>query len=94
MSIEDLKEQHILLPEKEWGIHKLRTTVLKVPFSLLILSSIAGLVFTYVGGGRFWTWIGITVFFVSFFGIILLCDRAIIQQKARKQQEIEEAESS
>lgn len=92
MSIEDLKEQNILLPEKEWGIHKLKTTVQQIPALFLFVSCLVALSMTYFGGGNEWTWIGIILFFVSFFGIILLCDRAIVKQKERKQKEIKEME--
>lgn len=90
MSIEDLKEQHILLPEREWGEHRLKTTAPRLPLLIFFLISVAACVLTFWGGGKFWTWTGITLFFVSFFGIVLLCDRAIIKQRKRMKQEKKE----
>lgn len=90
MSIDDLKEQHVLLPEEEWGIHELKTTVRQLPAILLFICCTAALVMTYFGAGNRSTWIGILLFFCSFFAIIILCDRAIIKQKERTKSEKEE----
>lgn len=87
MSIEDLNEQHILLPEKEWGQHRLKTTTAQIPLLLLFLCSVAGCALAYRGNGELWTWSGIILFFISFFGIVILCDRAIIKQRQRTKKE-------
>lgn len=90
MSIEDLKEQQVLLPEEEWGEHNLQTTVHKLPVLLLFLCSVAGCVMVYLGNGQTFTWIGIVLFFVTFFGVIWLCDRAILRQRERFKKERQE----
>ncbi|MCH2449964.1 MAG: hypothetical protein MK198_07435 [Gracilimonas sp.] len=94
MSIEDLKDQGILLPEKEWGEHNLTTTVSKIPIFLLFIFSVLGCLLTFLGEGKFWTWIGIILFFCSFFGVIILCDRAIVNQRKRTKREKQEIETS
>lgn len=87
MSIEDLEEQNILLPEEEWGQHELKTTASQIPMLILFACSITGCVLSFLGNGNLWTWVGIVLFFVSFFGIVLLCDRAIVKQRERTNKE-------
>ncbi|HKK46416.1 MAG TPA: hypothetical protein VJ964_12905 [Balneolaceae bacterium] len=87
MSLEDLKEQNILLPEEEWGTHKLETTMAETPLAILFLCSAASWVLAYLGDGNWLTWVGIVTFFVTFFGIIVLCDRAVAKQRKRVKKE-------
>ncbi|MGD8428547.1 MAG: hypothetical protein PVH63_13050 [Balneolaceae bacterium] len=87
MSLEDLKEQNILLPEEEWGTHKLETTISEIPLVILFLCSAAGWVTAYLGNGSWVTWLGIVTFFLTFFGIIVLCDRAVTKQRKRVKEE-------
>lgn len=87
MSIEDLQQHGVLLPEDEWGTRKLTTTTSEIPLLLLFLAAAAGCFLTFWGGGNQWTWIGISLFFVAFFAIIVLCDRAIQYQNQRLEQE-------
>lgn len=94
MSLEDLKEQGILIPEEEWGEHRLKTTVPQVAFAILFLISVAGCVMAYYGDGNSLTWIGIVVFFVAFFVMIWLNDRAVTRQRERFEKEHEEATRS
>jgi len=91
MSLEDLKEQNILLPEEEWGKHKLKTTISEIPFVILFLLSAAAWGLAYFGDGNWLTWVGIVVFFISFFGVILLCDRAVTKQRERFREEKKES---
>lgn len=83
MSYEDLKEQGILLPEKEWGDHRMETTVSQIPVALLFVVSIIGCVLIFTGGGKEWTWIGTIIFFAGFFTLIALNNRAVQQQRKR-----------
>lgn len=83
MSIENLKEQNILLPEDEWGDYSLKTTVAQGPVLILFLLSVGACGLTLWGNGNLWTWIGIITFFISFFGIVILSDRAIQKQRER-----------
>lgn len=90
MSIEDLENHGVLLPKEEWGTHKLETTTSEIPLLLVFLSSVAGCILTYFGNGNTWTWIGIILFFITFFMVIYLCDRAIMRQRRRVEKEREE----
>lgn len=94
MSLEDLKEQGILIPEEEWGEHRLKTTVPQLPFAILFLISVAGCVMAYYGDGNSLTWIGIVVFFAAFFVMIWLNDRAVTRQRERFEKEHEAATES
>lgn len=87
MSIEDLEQHGVLLPKEEWGTHQLETTTSELPLLFIFFCSVAGCVLTYYGNGNMWTWIGIGLFFVTFFLVILLCDRAIRRQRKRTKEE-------
>jgi hypothetical protein len=94
MALEDLKEQNILLPEEEWGEHRLKTTAAQWPMLLLFMISVVSCGMSYWGDGQTWTWIGIVSFFVSFFAVVLLCDRAIVKQRERFEKEREGMDES
>jgi len=87
MSMEDLKEQGVLLPEEEWGAHNLKTTSPQLADALLFIIAIIGCVMVYYGDGNKWTWIGIVIFFLAFFSIIWLNDRAVKKQRERFREE-------
>lgn len=87
MSIEDLEQHGVLLPKEEWGTHKLKTTISKTPLLLSFLASIVGCILTYFGDGNMWTWIGIGLFFIAFFFVIILSDWAIRRQRKRTERE-------
>lgn len=93
MSLQDLKDQNILLPKSEWGMHSSRGVVAKFPLALVFTGCLTGIIITYLGNGEAWTWIGIILFFINFFGIIYLCDRGIVKLEKRKESERSEKES-
>lgn len=83
MSLDELRDQGILLPEDEWGEHELETTVAKGPLFLVLLLAVGGLVAAFVGDGSWPTWVGVGLFLVSLYGATFLCDRAIDRQRER-----------
>lgn len=87
MSIEDLEQHGVLLPKEEEGIHSKETTVPELPLMLAFLISVAGCIMTYLGNGNIWSWIGIGSFLISFFLLILICDRAVYRQRRRTLEE-------
>lgn len=87
MTIEDLREQDVLLPEEEWGSHRLETTVPEWPLAGAFLVAAASLVAAYVGDGGMPTWIGIGVFLAMIYVITGLVDRAVTRQRERFQRE-------
>jgi len=94
MSLEDLKEQGILIPEEEWGEHRLKTTVPQFTFAILFLISVSGCVMAYFGDGHTLTWIGLVVFFTAFYVMIWVNDRAVTRQRERFEKEHKEASES
>lgn len=87
MTIEDLKEQRVLLPEEEWGTHRLETTVPEVPLAIAFLVAAAALVGAYFGDGRALTWAAVGVFLVSLYAITWMADRAVFRQRRRVRRE-------
>lgn len=87
MTIEDLREQGVLLPEEEWGSHRLETTVPEWPLAGAFLVAASSLVATYLGDGGLATWIGVVVFLVTIYLITWLADRAVLEQRERFRRE-------
>ncbi len=87
MSLEDLRNQGVLLPEREWGTHRLKTTLHIVPLVAAFAGALAGLGLTWAGDGAGLTWAGVGLFLVSLFALILTCDRAVLAQRRRVRRE-------
>ena len=87
MTMEDLREQGVLLPEEEWGEHRLKTTAPSVALGLAFLTAAGACVLALLGDGRLLTWVGIALFLVALFAITLMCDRAVSRQRRRVQRE-------
>lgn len=83
MALDELEEAGVLLPEEEWGEHKLETTVHQGPMLLASVVAVGSWIAAYVGGGNWLTWTGIVIFLVAFFAVIWMCDRAVTRQRKR-----------
>ncbi|MGD2116588.1 MAG: hypothetical protein PVG07_16155 [Acidobacteriota bacterium] len=83
MSLEDLRDQDVLLPEDRWGEHSLETTVPRWWLLAALLVALGGLVATYLGDGGGWTWFGVATFLAALYAATILCDRAIERQRER-----------
>lgn len=83
MSLDDLREHGVLLPEDEWGTRELATTVPLLRALVAFLAAVAGLALAYAGDGTTLTWIGVALFLVAFFALTWLCDRAVRAQRRR-----------
>ena len=90
MSMEDLREHGVLLPEEEWGQHRLENTVPQGRLAAGFAIAVAGIVSIYLGAGGRWTWIGLVVFLVALYWIVWTCDRGILAQRERFRREREE----
>ncbi len=87
MSIDDLRDQGVLLPEEEWGKHRLQTTVPLAPLAVGYGSALASLVIMYLGAGGVVTWIGAGTFLAALYALTWMCDRAVLRQRERFQRE-------
>lgn len=87
MTLEDLREQDVLLPEEEWGAHRLETTVPEWPLAATFAVAAAALVAAYLGDGGTLTWIGVVVFLVTLYAITWIVDRAVLRQRRRFRRE-------
>lgn len=83
MSLQDLKDHGVLLPEGEWGEHSLETTVPQGALLLAFAVAVAALVAVFLGNGGTWTWIGLGVFLCTIYVITVVCDRAVVGQRRR-----------
>jgi peptidoglycan/LPS O-acetylase OafA/YrhL len=89
MSMEDLRDQGVLLPEEEWGKHKLETTVPQRTLAVLLLVAVAGLVMAYLADGGLLTWIGMGAFLVLLYVVTWVVDRSVTRQRRRVREERE-----
>lgn len=87
MSLDDLRDHGVILPEKEWGSHRLETTVPLLPTLVAFLAAVVGLVLAYAGDGAALTWVGIGLFLAAFFTLTWICDRAVFAQRRRVRRE-------
>lgn len=90
MSLADLKRQGVLLPEEEWGEHRLETTVSEPQLATAFATAVAAVVAMYLGGGKGLTWMGLVASLVALYWIVWVCDRGVLAQRERFRQEREE----
>ncbi len=64
MSMKDLEEMGILLPENKWGQSDLHTTVDKIQLVASGLLALGAVILGYVGNGGLLTWVGVGMFFM------------------------------
>ena len=83
MTLEDLREQGVLLPEKRWGKHELTSTVARWWLLAALVAAAGGVGVALAGDGGRLTWVGIGVFLVALSAATILCDRAVVRQRRR-----------
>lgn len=93
MSMDDLRSQGVLLPEEEWGSHRLETTVPQGRLAAGFVLAVAAVVTMYLGDGGTWTWIGLGGFLVALYGSVWVLDVAVTRQRERTRQERRTANS-
>ena len=64
MSMKDLEEMGILLPENKWGQSDLHTTVDKIQLVASGLLALGAVILGYMGNGGLLTWVGVGMFFI------------------------------
>lgn len=87
MTIDDLREHGVLLPEEEWGEHELETTVPEWPLLLAFIAAAVCWVLGFLGNGALLTWIAVSAFLVLIYTITWICDRAVTSQRERFREE-------
>jgi len=87
MTLEDLRDHGVLLPEEEWGTHELETTVPEWPLLVAFLTAAGLWVLAYLGEGGLLTALSVTGFLVLLFAITWICDRGVTRQRARSREE-------
>lgn len=89
MSLKDLQEHGILLPEQEWGVHDLHTSVNKPLLLASLAFGLAAVVLMYIGGGRALTFVGMVMFILFMGWISQISLKAIDVQAAQFAEERE-----
>lgn len=87
MTLEDLQEQGVLLPEEEWGEHALSSTVPRLALLGLLAVAAASVVAALVGDGRTLTFVAMGVFIASLFALTWVLDRSIVRLRRRERRE-------
>lgn len=87
MTLEDLREHGVLLPEEEWGEHELETTVPEWPLLGAFLAAAALWVLAYLGEGGIVTALSVAGFLALLLAVTWMCDRAITRQRERFREE-------
>lgn len=91
MTMEDLREHGVLLPEEEWGDHELETTVPEWPLLGAFVAAAVCWVLAYLGNGGLLTWVAVTVFLALLYAVTWMCDRAVLRQRKKFVRERKEA---
>jgi ABC-type transport system involved in cytochrome c biogenesis permease subunit len=81
MSIEDLENMGVLLPEDQWGKHAVATTVNKPLLIAIGVITMISVVLMYWGNGNFSTWLGVALFLTMLSGFTLLSISAVEKQR-------------
>lgn len=90
MSLKDLHDHGILLPEEEWGVHDLHTSVNKTELIVSLLFGLAAVTIMYFGGGETPTFVGMMMFILFMGWISRLSLKAIEVQAAQFAEEHEQ----
>lgn len=87
MTIDDLREHGVLLPEEEWGTHELETTVPEWPLLAAFVAAAVAWVLAFLGDGGLLTWIAVAAFLVLLYAVTWTCDRAVTRQRDKFRRE-------
>lgn len=83
MTLEDLQEQGVLLPEDEWGEYELTSTVPGPALLALFAIAAASIAVSLIDDGGLLTLVSLGVFILDLFGLTLLLDRSVVRLRAR-----------
>jgi len=83
MTIEDLKDEGVLLPEREWGKHELSSTVPRVPLVIILAVATIGIVIALIGDGGPLSFVAIGAFIISLYALTWVLDRSVVSLRRR-----------
>lgn len=83
MSLEDLQEAGVLLPEEEWGERTLDSTASRAGYAVAGAVAVACGVLMFTGGGGTTTWIAAGAFLLDLLAFTWLSWRAVDAQRER-----------
>ena len=84
MSLEDLQEAGVLLPEEEWGERALESTASRAGYAVTGIVAIACGALMFTGDGGTTTWIAAGAFLLDLLAFTWLSWRAVDRQKRRR----------
>lgn len=87
MTLEDLREHGVLLPEEEWGEHRLETTVPEWPLLAAFVAAAVLWWVAYFGDGSWVTGVAVAAFLAVLYAITWVCDRGVLAQRRRFREE-------
>lgn len=89
MSLKDLQQAGVLLPQEEWGVHDLHTSVNKPMLVAALTVGLASVVVMYLGAGSTLTFIGGAIFIGFMAWITHISIKAVNVQAAQFAEEHE-----
>lgn len=84
MTLDDLRDAGVLLPEERWGEPDLHTTMSRPGTIAAGVVAVGSGIAMYAGHGSATTWIGAGLFLADLFGFTWLAMRAIDAQRKRR----------
>jgi len=91
VSLKDLQDAGVLLPEDEWGVHELHTSVNKPQLIAALALGLFSVILMYIGGGRALTFIGSGLFLIFMGWITYISVHAVKVQSAQFDRERHDA---
>ena len=83
MTIEDLKEEGVLLPEREWGKHELSSTVPRIPLLIILAAATISIVVALIADGGPLTFAAVGAFIISLYALTWILDRSVVRLRRR-----------
>ncbi len=80
MTLEDLEEAGLILPEDQWGTHALKTRVNRPLLLTLGAVTLVSLLVMYFDDGGMWTWISLAAYIAMLAAFTWLSWRAVIDE--------------
>lgn len=89
MTLEDLQQEGVLLPEEEWGEHALTSTVPRLPLVGLLAVLAASIVVALIADGGTLTFVAMGAFIAALIALTWVLDRSLVRLRRRERRERE-----